>query len=363
MLKIVNLIGARPQFIKAAMLSRELRKSTGVKEVVLHTGQHFDRALSADILDELGFPEVDHHLGINQLSHGAMTGRMLEAIEKVLQSERPDLVVVYGDTNSTLAGALAARKMHIKVAHVEAGMRSFNMNMPEEVNRVMTDRISDYLFCSTSVSVKHLMDEGYGRLKCQVVETGDIMFDAYRHFLPAAQVRSNVMSKISVRDFALCTIHRESNTDDHTRLASILKAIDRIHEDIPVVMPLHPRTKKRMDEAGLSSKASILPPASYLDMLQLLQHASIVLTDSGGLQKEAYFASKPCLTLRYETEWTELVDRGYNKLVGTDPDWILNNFRWMMDNSPEFEQGIYGDGKAATRMASILLNVHNPVNI
>lgn len=353
-MKIINLVGARPQFIKAAMIGRELLSRQGVTVVILHTGQHFDRALSGDVLDELGFPEVDHHLGINQLSHGAMTGRMLEEIEKVLLIEKPDMVIVYGDTNSTLAGALAARKLHIKVAHVEAGMRSFNMHMPEEVNRVITDRVSDFLYCSSSLAVKHLMDEGYGRMQCHVVETGDVMYDAFLHFLPLSNSKSTILQQVRTKDFALCTIHRESNTDNPVVLASLMKALERINEDIAVVLPLHPRTRKQLERFGLSTKIQLLSPVTYLDMLQLLQHASIVLTDSGGLQKEAYFASKPCLTLRYETEWTELVERGYNKLVGTDPDWILNNFRWMMDNPPDFNKQLYGTGEASRTIAEHL---------
>lgn len=350
-MKIINLIGARPQFVKAAVVSRELRKQEGLEEVIIHTGQHFDRALSGDILDELGFPEVNYNLGINQLSHGAMTGRMLEEIEKILIKEQPDTVLVYGDTNSTLAGALAAKKLHIRVAHVEAGMRSFNMRMPEEVNRILTDRISDALFCSSAAAVKHLQDEGFGHFPCTVINSGDVMYDAFLHFLPLAEKQSSIMDTLDAGPFIVCTLHRESNVDQPGELKAILSALDRIHQEIPVVMPVHPRTAKRLHEFGIETTVKIIPPASYFDMLVLLKHATMVITDSGGLQKEAYFAEKPCLTVRYETEWTELVEQGYNKLVGTDPDWILNNFHWMMENVPEFDLSLYGNGTAARQIA------------
>ncbi|MFM2208254.1 MAG: hypothetical protein RL213_2229 [Bacteroidota bacterium] len=354
-MKVINIVGARPQFVKAAMVSRALRSRPGTREILLHTGQHFDRAMSGDLLDELGFPPMDYNLGINQLSHGAMTGRMLEEIEKVLIAEKPDYVIVYGDTNSTVAGALAARKMHIRVAHIEAGMRSFNMKMPEEINRVMTDRISDLLFCSSDTSAGHLRDEGFGHFPCQVITSGDVMYDAYLHFLPLAAKATTVLDRLPFREFALCTLHRESNVDHRDQLAAVLSALDRIHSELPVVLPLHPRTAKRMEEWGIRTKVHCIPPVTYLDMLALLQRCTLVLTDSGGLQKEAYFAEKPCLTLRYETEWTELVEKGYNKLVGTDPDWILNNFRWMMEQPVSFEPGIYGNGHAAEVIAGSIL--------
>lgn len=360
-MKLINLIGARPQFVKAAVVSRELRSRQGVKEVILHTGQHFDRALSGDILDELGFPEVDHHLGINQLSHGAMTGRMLEQIEKILLQERPDTVLVYGDTNSTIAGALAARKLNIPVAHVEAGMRSFNLRMPEEINRILTDRISDLLFCSSASSVQHLEKEGYGNFPCTVVNSGDVMYDAFLHFQSVAGERSDILRRIGLKEFVLCTLHRESNVDQKDQLAAILSALDKINKEIPVVLPVHPRTAKRLEEFGLSTAIKLIPPATYFDMLVLLKHCSMVITDSGGLQKEAYFSEKPCLTVRFETEWTELVDLGYNKLVGTDPDWILNNFRWMTENPPSFDQQLYGDGHASRIIADHLLRTRHPV--
>lgn len=350
-MKIINIIGARPQFVKAAVVSRELRKIAGVDEVIIHTGQHFDRALSGDILDELGFPEVKYNLGINQLTHGAMTGRMLEEIEKVLLAEKPDMLLVYGDTNSTIAGALAARKLNIRIAHVEAGMRSFNMKMPEEINRILTDRISDLLFCSSDTSVQHLKQEGFGHFPCSIINSGDVMYDAFLHFKPLARQHSRIVEELGVKDFVLCTLHRESNVDHPEQLVSILKALEKINAEMPVVLPVHPRTAKKMEQFGISSSIRMIPPATYFDMLQLLDHCAMVITDSGGLQKEAYFSEKPCLTVRYETEWTELVDRGYNKLVGTDTDWILNNFRWMMDNVPEFDLSLYGNGKAGAVIA------------
>lgn len=353
-MKIVNVIGARPQFVKAAVVSRELRKIAGVNEVIVHTGQHFDRALSGAILDELGFPDVNYNLGINQLTHGAMTGRMLEEIEKILIAEQPDMLLVYGDTNSTIAGALAARKLNIRIAHVEAGMRSFNMKMPEEINRILTDRISDLLFCSSETSVQHLQSEGFGHFPCSVINSGDVMYDAFLHFKPIAEEKSSIVKDLGLNDFVLCTLHRESNVDHPDQLVSILSALEKINKEIQVVLPVHPRTAKKMEQFGIKSSIRLIPPATYFDMLQLLDKCSMVITDSGGLQKEAYFSEKPCLTVRYETEWTELVDKGYNKLVGTDSDWILNNFHWMMENLPDFDLSLYGNGKAGTIIAETM---------
>ncbi len=355
-MKIVNVVGARPQFIKAAMVSHELKKHADVKEIILHSGQHFDSNMSGSILEELNFPDIQYNLGINQLKHGAMTGRMLEMMEDIFITEQPDCVVVYGDTNTTLAGALAARKLQVPVAHVESGMRSHNWKMPEETNRVLTDRISDFLFCSSETAVHNLKKEGFDLFSAKILNTGDVMFDAALHYAEIAGKKSSILSKIGTGDFVLCTIHREENTEDISRLSDLLKAIDLVHQKMPVVFPVHPRTKKIMDANNLKTEAKLIDPVTYFDMLVLLNNCSLVMTDSGGLQKEAYFFEKPCLTLRYETEWTELVDHGYNKIVGTVPDWVVKNFDWMMENLPDFHVKLYGDGTAAKKITEAILS-------
>jgi len=361
-MKIMNVVGARPQFIKAAMVSHELRKHSDVNEVILHSGQHFDNNMSGDILNELEFPDVNYNLGVNQLKHGAMTGRMLEMMEDIFIKEQPDCVLVYGDTNTTLAGALAAKKLQVPVAHIESGMRSHNAKMPEETNRIITDRIADFLFCSSESAVNNLKKEGFDFFGVKIINSGDVMLDAALHYSKSAAQKSTILSKIGTGDFVLCTIHREENTDDISKLSDLMKAIDLVHQKVPVVFPVHPRTKKNMEANNLKTDAILLEPASYFDMLVLLKSCSLVMTDSGGLQKEAYFFAKPCLTLRYETEWTELADHGYNKIVGTVPDWIAKNFEWMMDNLPDFQIKLYGDGSAAKKIVdSILTSAKIPI--
>jgi UDP-GlcNAc3NAcA epimerase len=354
-MKIINVVGARPQFIKAAMVSHELKKHAEVNEVIVHSGQHFDQNMSENILKELEFPEVKYNLDINQLSHGAMTGRMLEMMEEIFIKEQPDLIIVYGDTNTTLAGAIAAKKLQIPIAHVESGMRSHNWKMPEETNRVLTDRISDFLFCSSESAIQNLKKEGFDYFGCKMINCGDIMLDAALHYVEVAERKSKILSEIGKKDFVLCTIHREENTNDLSRLSDLLAAVKEINRKIPVIFPVHPRTKKLMESNNLVPDAVVTGPLSYFDMLVLLKNCSLVMTDSGGLQKEAYFFEKPCLTLRYETEWTELVDHGFNKVVGTTPDWIIKNFDWMMENIPDFSVKLYGEGHAAKKIVETIL--------
>jgi UDP-N-acetylglucosamine 2-epimerase len=353
-MKVVTIVGARPQFIKAAPVSRALRRVS--QEVMVHTGQHYDQEMSAIFFDELQIPEPDHNLGVGSGSHGWQTGQMLIRIEEVLLVERPDWVLVYGDTNSTLAGALAAVKLHIPLAHVEAGLRSHNRQMPEEHNRVLTDHASDLLFCPTATAVSNLAREGIGD---GVHLVGDVMYDAVLFNADLAARRSGVLDRLGLESggYALATVHRPRNTDNLDRLRSIMVALGEIQ--MPVVFPAHPRTRQRLADAGLHSTLShsqrpkVIDPVGYLDMLVLQKNAGLILTDSGGVQKEAYFFAVPCLTLREETEWVETVDAGWNLLVGADRRAIAAaalNFRPAGIPPAQF-----GDGHAADRVVDLLV--------
>ena len=401
-MKIATIVGARPQFIKAAVISRAISQSNKpVTEVIVHTGQHYDRNMSDVFFEEMGIPRPDYFLDINGLSHGAMTGQMLEKIEEVLLKEKPDIVLVYGDTNTTLAGALAAAKLHIPVAHVEAGLRSFNRRMPEEINRVLTDHVANILFCPTQQAVENLKDEGIGiesssahklvSSSSQVVEcdpvqeiensstnefmnlrgnlspitydlmpivalVGDVMYDSVLFSLKIAEKNSKIIEKLNLKSkaYALATVHRAENTDDSHRLQAIFEALEKISaEGLPVVLPLHPRTRKFFDASRFSdTKIKIIEPVSYLDMLQLEQQAQLILTDSGGVQKEAYWLKVPCITLRDETEWIETVEAGWNILAGADRDKIIESAN--VDRSPSAQYPAYGDGKAGEKIVNIL---------
>jgi len=352
--KIVIIIGARPQFIKAAALSRELKKHNNIHEIIIHTGQHFDNNMSDIFFEQMDIPKPDYNLNINGLNHGAMTGQMLEKLEEVLIREKPDWVVVYGDTNSTLAGALAAKKLHFKVAHVEAGLRSFNMNMPEEINRILTDRISDILFCPTDNAINNLNNEGYKNFKCRIIKNGDVMQDAALFYESKAQ---KLIYDIP-ESFILATIHRAENTDDISRLTDIFEAFEELSRTIPVVLPLHPRTKQKLTDLNYNlSESSIhfMEPVGYLEMVYLLKNCCLVMTDSGGLQKEAYFFKKPCITLREETEWVELVENGFNILAGSDKNKIHDAFTQLLNKEISFDIDLYGNGKACERIVKELL--------
>lgn len=365
-MKIVTIVGARPQFIKAAAVSREIAKHPDINEIIIHTGQHFDKNMSHVFFDEMQIPTPRYHLNINSMNHGAMTGRMLEGVEPILQMEKPDFAMVYGDTNSTLAGALAAKKLHIRVVHVEAGLRSFNMKMPEEINRVLTDRISDLLCCPTDKAVDNLKREGFEHLPCQVVRTGDVMQDAAQHYREISATRSHLIHKLKLagNDFLLCTIHRAENTDDLERLTSIIEALNEIALELRVIFPIHPRTKKIIDSLNLELKTEnlkLIEPVSYFDMIELLKHTRIVLTDSGGLQKEAFFFAKPCVTLRDETEWVELVDKGFNRLGGAKKDKIINAYNEMKGKQLDFHLNLYGNGKASNNIIKAIMAKSNHV--
>ncbi len=369
-MKIVSIVGARPQFIKAAMVSRVLRARPGVRETLIHTGQHYDYNMSDVFFDELEMPAPDYNLGITADTQGAQTGRMLEAIEAVLISEKPDWVLVYGDTNSTLAGALAAVKLHIPVAHVEAGLRSFNRKMPEEHNRVLTDHCSDILFCPTEAAVENLKREGITGIAnntlhypppCSlplVINVGDVMYDAARFFGDKAIRESKILNDLNLgsNSYILATVHRAENTDNPTRLKEIFTALDEVGRDIPVILPLHPRTRKKLGEIkfnGLNVK--FISPLGYLDMVMLEKNARLIATDSGGIQKEAFFFKTPCVTLRDETEWVELVEAGVNILVGADKGKIIQGIGRMIDKEIDSSLAIYGEGDASEKVVKVLL--------
>lgn len=349
-MKICTIIGARPQFIKAATVSRALKNNTAISEVIIHTGQHYDKNMSDIFFEEMDIPKPKYNLNISGLSHGAMTGQMLQHIEGVLLKERPDWVLVYGDTNSTLAGALAAKKMHIKVAHVEAGLRSFNMAMPEEINRILTDDLSDILFCPTEQAIKNLLNEG--KLSDKIVQTGDVMYDATLYYSHQIGERPKTLKFAPTTEFALCTIHRAENTDNLDRLRSIVEGLNQVNRKIKVVVPLHPRTRSILRNNNIQVQFELIDPVGYFDMLWLLKNTSFVVTDSGGLQKEAFFFGKYCFTLRDETEWVELVDNHFNTLVGADSEKLVDMVNAIQVGNIDFNVNLYGDGRAAEKIGA-----------
>jgi UDP-GlcNAc3NAcA epimerase len=374
-MKIVTIVGARPQFIKAAVVSRAISNfnkcaassSSLITEVIVHTGQHYDRNMSAVFFEEMNIPKPNYFLDINGLSHGAMTGQMLEKIEAVLVYEKPDVVLVYGDTNTTLAGALTAAKLHIAVAHVEAGLRSFNRKMPEEINRVLTDHIANFLFCPTKQSIENLKAEGiinkkhtpgndysssivgHNPIICLV---GDVMLDASIYY--KERVRKPHLGL--PEKFILATIHRAENTDNPLRLKSIFDGFEEIGIEIPIILPLHPRTRKTIETLDLkiSNSIKIFDPVSYLEMIYLLENCLLVMTDSGGLQKEAFFFKKPCITMRDETEWVELVEHGFNSLAGAETENIYDAYKASIEIDLDFNIELYGDGKAGEWVVDFL---------
>ena len=350
-MKIITVIGARPQFIKSAMVSKALGKLQGIEEIIVHTGQHFDQNMSEVFFNDFDLAAPAYNLGVHSLLHGAMTGKMLVELEPVLLKEQPDLVLVYGDTNSTLAGALAAKKLNIKLAHVEAGLRSYNTGMPEEINRIIVDRISDILFCPTSGALDNLNKEGFEGFDSKIIVTGDVMQDAALYFGKIALSKSNLKSTLAIGEFILATIHRAENTDNPAHLQSIVDALNAIHNNTAVVMPIHPRTRYLMDQYHIKPNFKIIEPLGYIDMLALIQQANMIITDSGGLQKEAYFFRKNCITLRQETEWTELVANGFNILAGNDTLEIENAFNIMSQRQNNFDVELYGSGHAAEQIA------------
>lgn len=354
MKKILTVIGARPQFIKASMVSKAIKDSDSLSEIIIHTGQHFDENMSNIFFNQLDIPKPKYQLDINNKSHGAMTGQMLEKIEEVCALEKPDMLMVYGDTNSTLAGALAAAKIHIPVAHVEAGLRSFNMRMPEEINRILTDQISSILLCPTDTSVKNLHNEGFLNKPVQIKKVGDVMQDSAMFFSNQLD-KEKTNLKLPHSNFILSTLHRAENTDDKSRLSSIVDALNYIHINIlPVVLPLHPRTRNAIKKYNLKLEVTTIEPVGYLEMIWLLKNCSAVISDSGGLQKEAFFFKKPCITIRDQTEWVELIEIGANVLAGYDTQKIINSTLQILDIVVADPQNLYGGGHASYEIVKSL---------
>jgi len=358
MKKILTVLGARPQFIKASVVSHAFRKSGMLQEVLVHTGQHFDANMSDVFFDELGMIKPNHFLDIHGGGHGAMTGRMLERLEQVMQAERPDAVLVYGDTNSTLAGALAAAKLRIPVAHVEAGLRSFNMDMPEEVNRILTDRVSRWLFTPTHAATQHLVREGVAL--AAIEEVGDVMYDVALHHGQRVNATGRLLQQLGLApgEYVLATVHRAENTDHPARLQAIVDGLETVAQKMPVVWPIHPRTRAVLQSMGrvasLSVQLRLLEPVGYLDMVQLEKHAAVIATDSGGVQKEAFFYQVPCVTLRDETEWVELLAAGWNRLVPPVSSAAVANAVVAAIGSKGHPIVPYGEGDAAQRIVNAL---------
>ena len=353
------MLGARPQFVKASVVSRALQKD-GVREIIVHTGQHYDEGLSKVFFEELEIPEPQVNLGIGSMPHGAQTGRMLEGIERVLGKEKPDCVLVYGDTNSTVAGALAAAKMHIPVAHVEAGLRSHNRRMPEEINRILTDHVSEQLFAPTEAAVANLLREGIDVSRIHAV--GDTMYDASLHFAGKAQETSRILERwsLAAQQYLLVTVHRAENTDDAEKMRNICCALAELSAGLPVIWPVHPRSRQILEKldliGNLPHEVRVIKPVGYLDMVMLEMNARVIATDSGGVQKEAYFYRVPCVTLREETEWIELVDLGWNRLA---PPTTISGVRSAVTEAIGHPQGAvaqpYGTGDSARRIVETLM--------
>ena len=350
---LVTVVGARPQFIKVAPVSRAIRDTGRITEILVHTGQHFDANMSDVFFDELGIARPDYNLDVGGGGHGAMTGLMLQRLEPLLQDIRPDVVLVYGDTNSTLAGALTAAKLHIPVAHIEAGLRSFNRAMPEEINRVVADHLSDLLFASTEVAVANLQQEGVDSAK--VHQVGDVMYDAALLFSDRAKART-ILSDVGVEQgrYVLSTLHRAEDTDNLQRLAALTAALDQVAKQLPVILPLHPRTRVAMERHGLRfDHVKTVDPVGYLDMVALESNAAVIATDSGGVQKEAFFYAVPCVTLRDETEWTELIDLGWNQLAAPTGSAIAEQILSAVGRKGT-KACPYGDGSASRSIAEKL---------
>jgi len=366
-MKIVTIIGARPQIIKAAALSRAIRShyANSIKEVIVHTGQHYDTNMSQVFFDELGIPKPDYNLQVGSASHGVQTAKMIEGIEGILLAEKPDYLVLYGDTNSTLAGAVAASKIHVPIVHIEAGLRSFNKSMPEEINRIVCDHCSTLLFTPTLAGYENLAREGfpmdneepYTIDNPKVFHCGDIMYDNSLHFSTIADQKADVLKRLGLagKPYVLATLHRDSNTDNPDRLSAILEAFSELSKEITVVLPMHPRTRKHAADYH-PDNVMVIEPVSFLEMIQLEKHASLVTTDSGGVQKESYFFKKPCVIMRPETEWVEIVETGAATLVDADKEKILKASRHYLQQPPVNFPEIFGDGHAAEFMLEQMIN-------
>lgn len=350
------MVGARPQFIKAAALSRAFRTFSNIVEILIHTGQHFDEKMSNVFFEEMEIPLPNYKLHISGLNHGAMTGRMMEEIEGIILEEKPDAVLVYGDTNSTLAGALVASKLHIPVIHVEAGLRSFNMEMPEEINRILTDRLSSLLLCPTEQAIINLKHEGFDAMPITIKLVGDIMEDAALYYRKQSKEKSSVINKNALMSdkFVLFTLHRAENTNNPVRMTEIIKGLNDIAAECKVVWPVHPRMKNQIESLKLNDDVILIEPVGYFDMIELINESKLVITDSGGLQKEAYFFNKFCITIRDQTEWVELVYHGFNTLVGADSRRILEAFQNMKGKKFDKIVELYGNGGASFSMVKAI---------
>jgi UDP-GlcNAc3NAcA epimerase len=354
-IKILTIIGARPQIIKAATLSRRIKNhySSIVEEVLVHTGQHYDENMSGVFFKDMDIPKPKYNLGLGGISQSTMTGRMMVSLEEVCLKEKPDWILVYGDTNSTLAGSLVASKLHIKLAHVEAGLRSHNMNMPEEVNRILTDRISNLLFCPSALAVNNLKTEGFNNFpNAKIKNVGDIMYEGAIHFSKQSKKPSE-FNNLNLENFVLATLHRAETTDNLKNLKSVIEALNTINESSPVIVPMHPRTRSIINDKNLNISFQMINPVGYLEMIWLIQNCSLVITDSGGLQKEAYFFEKCCLTTRTETEWVELVESGNNVLVGYEVNKILSAFNAPRKFNPS--GNLYGHDKTSELIINALI--------
>ncbi|HRG58384.1 MAG TPA: UDP-N-acetylglucosamine 2-epimerase (non-hydrolyzing) [Bacteroidia bacterium] len=351
-MKIITIIGARPQFVKAAVLSKALKKYRHIAEVIVHTGQHFNDNMSKVFFDELEIAEPKYNLNVHNMNHAAMTATMMLKLEPILLDEKPDLVIVFGDTNSTLAGALTAKKLHIKVAHIEAGLRSFNENMPEETNRIIVDRLSDYLYCPTAIAVDNLKKEGYDNFNCSIFNFGDVMKDAAMIYKDLSNKNSTILKDLNLQNFVLATFHRAENTANEQLMKGIIDGLNAIHQIVPVVVPMHPRTLQVVENLKINCQFKIIAPVGYLEIIALQQAAKLIITDSGGMQKEAYFFDKYCITLREETEWTELVTAGLNKLVGAEASQIEKAFHYFNNKTFISDHNLYGDGMASEKIAA-----------
>ncbi|MFY0482074.1 non-hydrolyzing UDP-N-acetylglucosamine 2-epimerase [Flavobacterium sp. PLA-1-15] len=379
MIKILTIIGARPQIIKAAAISRAVatKFQDKIKEIIVHTGQHYDANMSDVFFEELKIPKPDYNLNIGSGKHGDQTGKMIFGIEEILEKECPNYIVIYGDTNSTLAGAIAASKIHIPVVHIEAGLRSFNKRMPEEINRIVSDHVSTYLFPPTQTGVINLVKEGfsiennppYSIDNPGIFNLGDVMFDNSLFFSEIADETSNILSdmNLEINNYILATIHRNNNTDDKNRLTQIFKSLHHIskHQNVKIILPLHPRTLKQKDsllqkefleDLNSNKNLIIIEPVSFLEMIALEKNAKLIITDSGGVQKEAFFFQKPCIILRQETEWVEIVESGAAHLCDADFDKIIESYKWFDENGEIQATNLYGDGNAAEKILQHLLN-------